>query len=53
MDFPASCGANYKINSIVKYAPAQLAKSGNPQPVVTISGAKTGLNYPVGTAIGP
>jgi len=45
--------ANYRINSIVRYAPAQLAANGNPQPVVTISGARTGLDYPVGTAIGP
>ena len=45
--------ANYRIDSIVKYAPAQLAASGNPKPVATISGPKTGLHYPVGTAIGP
>jgi hypothetical protein len=50
--------ANYKVNkrneyAIVKYGRAQLTASGNPEPVVIISGSKTGLNYPVGTAIGP
>lgn len=50
---------NYKVSkknfeyAIVKYTSAQRAASGNPKPVVTISGANTGLKYPVGAAIGP
>jgi streptogramin lyase len=44
--------ANYVIDTVVEYTPAQLASTGNPVPAVTISGTHSGLHYPVGTAIG-
>ena len=43
--------ANQGANVVVKYTPSQLAATGAPTPAVTLSGASTGLNIPVGLAI--
>jgi sugar lactone lactonase YvrE len=45
--------ANTGANAIVEFSKSQLAKSGSPPPVRTISGNATGLNYPMSVAVAP
>jgi sugar lactone lactonase YvrE len=45
--------ANTGGNTVVEYSRSQLAKSGSPKPVRIISGAATGLNFPMGVAVEP
>ena len=45
--------ANYYNNRVVEFAKGQLAKSGDPTPVRTIAGPKTGLNSPTYILVEP
>jgi sugar lactone lactonase YvrE len=45
--------ANTGANTVVEYSKSELAKSGSPAPVRTISGKATGLNYPMSLAVEP
>ncbi|HTT89691.1 MAG TPA: NHL repeat-containing protein [Acidimicrobiales bacterium] len=45
--------ANTGSNTIVEYSKSEVAKSGSPAPVRTLSGKSTGLNYPMSLAVEP
>ncbi len=45
--------ANTGANTVVEFSKSELAKSGSPTPVRTISGQATGLNYPMSVAVAP